>query len=165
MRKCTICHKEITTEDAPILVMGAYGIPKVLCDECSRDLDTVMVGKEYEGISEAMNRLGERMSESSPDAQTLGVVNSILENAAERAKQIRDGSYDFSLDEEEGENDANAFDEIPEELAETEEDREKDRIDEERNKKFDKYFNWVTIGALIGVALFVIWKILDAYLF
>ena len=165
MRKCTICHKEITAEDAPILVMGAYGIPKVLCDECSRDLDTVTGGKEYDGISEAMNRLGERMSESSPDAQTLCVVNSILEDAAERAKQIRDGSYDFSLDEEEGENDANAFDEIPEELAETEEDREKDRIDEERNKKFDKYFNWVTIGALIGVALFVIWKILDAYLF
>ena len=165
MKKCTICNKEITSEDAPILVMGAYGNPKLLCDDCSADLDTVTEATDYSDIAEAMDRLGKRMTDNAPDPQTLNTVNDILSEAALRAKEIRDGSYDFSRDAEEASEDTESFDEIPEELCETEEDKEKDRLDEEKQKQFDKIFNWIALGALIGVVIFVIWQILDAYVF
>ena len=50
-------------------------------------------------------------------------------------------------------------------LMETEEDKEQVRIDEEKEKQFDKIFSWLSLGILVGIVGFVIWKILDAYLF
>ena len=91
-------------------------------------------------------------------------VNSVMKAAAERANLIKEGKYDFSLDEEPDEEEE-GFDEIPEELLETEEDKELDRQDEEKLKKFDKVYNVIIAVALAATAGIIIWRILDTFLF
>jgi len=119
MKSCCICQAPITVEEPPILIMSAYGEPRCLCEDCSAELDTVTLGKELDAIAAAMDGIGKKMSESDPDKLTFNTVNKIMQKGAERAKAIREGSYDFALDGGEEEN-GEGFDEIPEELAETE---------------------------------------------
>ena len=161
MKQCAICDKFIENEEAPILTMGGFGNPRYLCDECADDLDIITDGADYETIAAAMERLGQRMSNFDPDSHTYKTVSVIMAKAAVRAKAIKEGTYDFSSDSE----DEDSFDEIPEELRETEEDRELDRMDEEKQKKFDKIFDWVSLGAIIAAALFVLWRVLDSWVF
>ncbi len=164
MKKCAICDKEVEIENAPILTMGAYGVPKYLCDECAGDLDCATLGTDYGEISAAIERVGNKMSNFDPDGQTYMTVSKIMENSAARAKAIKEETYDFALDEEQ-KNEDDAFDELPEELLETEEDRELDRRDEEKQKLFDKIFNWISLGAVGAVLLFIIWRALDTWVF
>jgi hypothetical protein len=89
-------------------------------------------------------------------------VSSILERAAERAKKIKEGSYDFALDEAPSEEEE--LEEIPEELRETEEDRELDRQDEVKEEKFNRFFDYVTFGVFVAVILFVGWKLIDTFI-
>ncbi len=162
MKKCAICNSPVTRDDAPILTMDVYGNPRCLCDACDRELTVATEGEEYSEIVEAIEKVGRRVAESSlADRKTLVTVKEILSTAGERAEKIRDGEYDFSADEAED----GGFDEIPEELLETEEDRELDRAEEVRNQKFDKIFNWVAGIAIGAAAAFVIYRFLDAYLF
>ena len=160
---CVLCNREVNEETSAVLEMGAYGNPKYLCDECSSDLDTATLGTEIEAIGSAMERLGKKMSETDPSSRTFATVSSILERAAGRAKKIKDGSYDFSLDE--ASLDEAELEEIPEELKETEEDRELDRQDEEKEERFNRFFDYATFGVLIGVVIFVVWKLLDTLVF
>ena len=74
--------------------------------------------------------------------------------------KIKDGEYDFALDEAEEEE---GFDEIPEELLESEEDIALDKADEEKMKKFDKVYNYVLIGAIIALVGIVIYKLINAF--
>ena len=159
MAKCCICKKNIEREDAPALTMGGAGNARLLCDECSALLDTATESRDYEEVKQAVKDLSDMMTENDPDGITFATVGKILIDATNRAKAIKEGSYDFSLDEKVDD----GFDEIPEELLETEEDVEKDRADEEKNKKFDKVYNYVLIGAGIGFVIFIIWKILDMF--
>ena len=161
MKQCVICDKAIEREDAPILAMSGYGNPKLLCDECAEDIEIVTSERDCEKIAEAMARLSEKMANFDPDSMTYAIVSGIMANAAERAKAIKDGTYDFALDEEEEE----SFDEIPEELLETEEDRELDARDEERQRKFDSVFNWVSFILITAAVLFVLYRLLDTYVF
>ena len=160
MKSCTVCNRMIEGEDAPVLVMGPYGNPKSLCPECAADLDEATLGRDIARIGEAMDRLGAKMSASDPDKQTYDTLKEILEAAGERAKAIERGEYDFALDEKEDES-AEGFDEIPEELRETEEDRALDEQDAKKQEAFDKWFNWVSLGAVIGAVAFVVWKIIE----
>jgi hypothetical protein len=71
--------------------------------------------------------------------------------------KIKEGTYDFSADEKMKELEEEAsFDEIPEELQETEEDRELDKRDAEKQKKFDEIMNWVSLIAIGGTVIYVI---------
>ena len=42
-RNCSICLKRVEGDDAPVLAMGGYGNPKVLCDECEKIIDELKV--------------------------------------------------------------------------------------------------------------------------
>ena len=160
MAKCCMCDANIEREDAPVLSMGGAGYARVLCDRCSELLDTATLGRDYEEIKESITEIGDIMADHDPDQVTLTVVSALVYDASKRAKEIKEGSYDFSLDDAEN-NDG--FDEIPEELRESEEDIQKDKEEEEKLKKFDKFYNYVLIGAGIGAALFIIWKIIDTF--
>ena len=160
-KKCVLCERTITEENPAILTVGAYGNPKCVCGECRELLDTATLGREYEKIADAMETLGKRMAEVTPDKQAFDVVSGLLESAAERAKKIKVGEYDFSLDEEEAEDE---LDELPEELLETEEDREKDKRDEERIKKFDKIFTYISIGVFAAIAVLLIVRMVASFL-
>lgn len=157
MAKCCICDRNIDREDASALFMGGAGNAHLLCDECESLLNTATLGRDVEEIKQAMGKLGRLMADGNPDDATFSLISRMMLDAADRAKAIKEGNYDFALDEsaEEG------FDEIPEELRESEEDIELDRIDEEKNKKFDKFYNGVIIGASIVLGLFLAWKILE----
>ena len=159
-KKCVICGKIITEESPAILTVGVYGDHGYICNECQALFDTATLGREYEKVAEAIETLCKIMVDSSPDSKTFEVASAILSDAAERAKLIKAGEYDFSLDEE----DSDELDEIPEELRETDEDKEKDRHDEERAKKFDKVFNYITAGVFIVAAILIIVKLISTLL-
>ncbi len=139
--------------------MGAYGNPKLLCDECADLVETMSFGKEYDEVVTAMNSLTARMSSANVDDRvTVATVTEMLSECAKRAQKIKEGSYDFSLDEEKANE---GMDEIPEELQETEEDRLLDEKEKEANAKFDKVMNWMWIGVGIAAVGFIIWKFID----
>ena len=160
---CCTCLRRVENDDAPILTMGAYGTPKVLCNDCADLVETVNFGREYDQIAAAMDKLTKTMSESNVDDRvTVETVTKMLEDGAKRALKIKDGEYDFALDEQQpGEEDGEIFDEIPEELQETEEDRALDEKDAAANARFDKFMNWAWVGVGIAIAAFAIWKIIQ----
>ena len=162
MTKCCVCKREIENEDAPLLAMGAVGNPKLLCDECAGLLDEATTGRDIETVEAGIGEIGRRMSDSNPDGVTFNIVSSLMAKAAARAKSIKLGEYDFSLDEQES-SEESELEEIPEEWLETEEDRELDRKDEEKMEKFDKVYNGLIIGAGIAFAGILIWKIVERF--
>jgi hypothetical protein len=90
----------------------------------------------------------------------LNSVTKLLTDSAKRAQQIKEGTYDFSLDEAE---DPDSFDEIPEELQETEEDKLLDEKEAAANAKFDKVMSWIWVGVGVGALGFIIWKLIDLF--
>ncbi len=163
MSICVICNREVNEESASVLEMGAYGVPKYLCEECSSELDAATTSKDPEEIASSVDRIAKKVSSTGITGRTFITVNSILESAAERAKAIKEGNYDFSADE--ADESEEGFDEIPEELRETDEDRELDRQDEENAEKFNRFFDYLTFGIFIVIAAVVVWKLLDTFLF
>ena len=159
-RNCCTCLRRIENEDAPVLTMGAYGTPKVLCDDCAALVETINFGKEYADITAAMSQLTDTMSSSNIDDRvTIETVTAMLEDGAKRAQKIKEGTYDFALDEVE-----DGFDEIPEELQESEEDRLLDEKEQAKNEKLDKFMNYAWIGVGIAAAALVIWKIVQMFI-
>ena len=157
---CCLCHN-LCNENAPVLTMGPYGTPRLLCSSCSDDLDTVTTDRDPERIKEAMERIGKRLSEKNPDELSLETVNDILFEASERAKQIERGEYDFALDEtaEEGE-----LLDIPDEQKESEEDKALDEKEAVKMAKFDKILNWVFLAVVILIVGFFIFNLVRGML-
>ncbi len=161
-KNCCICLTHVDEESAPILTMGAYGTPKLLCDECAALIETATKGKDYNEIVSAIEALTAKMSSANIDDRvTMDTMTSLLADSARRAQEIKNGTYDFALDEKTEEE---GFDEIPEELRETEEDRLLDKKDEEAAKKFDKVMNLMWIGVGVCIAAFIIYKIISSFL-
>ena len=157
---CSLCYNTCE-EDAPVLVMGPYGTPRLLCSECSADLDTATLSKDVAEIKAAMQRLGDKIARKNPEDLSLETANGILGEAADRARLIEAGEYDFSLDEQT--NDDELLD-IPEEQKESEEDKLLDEKEANLNAKFDKVLNWVLIVAGIAVVGVIIWKIIERFI-
>ncbi len=152
---CALCGRIPDVEEPAILTLGKYGKPRHLCEDCEAELDTATLGRDYGEIVDAIDRLGKKATTfGKDDPSTVSTMKGILMNAAKRAAAIKEGKYDFDLDEtptvSEGEKEIESFDEIPEELRETEEDAELDRRDAEFAKKFDKVLNWVWVVVLVG---------------
>ena len=160
-KRCSICLAAVEREDAPVISMG-LGNPRLLCDDCAGDFDVATTSDDTDEIAAAMDRIGAKLAATNPDRGTYRAVNNILSSAAERAKAIKEGTYDFSIDSEK---EHEGMEEIPEELKETEEDRKLDARDEEKQKQFDRFFNYVSIGAIGAVLVFVIWRLLDIFVF
>ena len=153
-QRCCICEKHIEREDAPILTLGGAGYARLLCDECDKNLNTITTGRDVEEIKVAINDLGNKMANTDPDPVTYQLVSSMLFKATERGMAIKEGTYNFALDEE-GE-DVEGFDEIPEELLESEEDIQKDKEEEEKMKKFDKFYNvFLIVCGVVFVGLVI----------
>lgn len=158
MRYCSICGKAVNTEEAPILAMSGFGNPKYLCDECANDIDVVITDKNPELIENSMSKLSAKLSATGTDDKlVVDTVAAIFTEAGERAAKIKDGTYDFSKDDEEQE----LVEDVPEELLETETDRALDEADEKKNKRFDSIMNWVSLAIIVvavGLALFFVIK-------
>lgn len=149
MKPCSICGKSIETENAAVLTISAYGNPRFICDDCAGMLDKAMESRDPVEVESAINFLGEQLKDMKDDNSVAEVLN-IISIAGERHKQIIDGVYDFSLDEKIKEiQNKDSFDEIPEELRETEEDRALDEEEAVKQKKFDDAMNWISLAAII----------------
>ncbi len=172
MKECSVCGAVIENEDAPVVAMGGRGSPRLLCAQCSELFDRATLSRSFDDIAAAMDEIGKKMADSNPDKVTYDAVNEILTSAAKRAKKIQSGEYDFSADEKFEEHETvllddgeelEAFDEIPEELAETEEDKELDRMEAEKAEKLDKFMGWVNLGFVMGIATALIWVLIDKF--
>lgn len=153
---CSICGKAIEREDAPVLTISGYGNPRYLCDECSAEMDLAMSSRDPEEIEATVKVLGDKMNACGDD-HAVAAMYSFISVACERLTKIKEGTYDFAVDERMKElADENSFDEIPEELQETEEDKELDRRDAEKQKKFDEIMNWVSLIAIGGTLIYLI---------
>ncbi len=161
MAKCCMCDKNIEREDAPVLSMGAAGIPRLLCDDCATLLDTATLGRDFDEIKSSVEEISKIMADNDPDGVTYSIVSELMMSASERAKAIKDGTYDFSLDE--SEDDEDTLDDIPEEMLESEEDKAEDKKDEEKLKKFDKFYNVaiIIIGAISLLVL--VWRLAEIF--
>ena len=144
--KCCICHTEGLTEDAPILTHGAYGHARCLCPSCAEILDRVTTSCEAEELRASLRALTDlRLSNGDLDRPCCVTLNAITRQASGRLAALLDGTYQPSDTIEEGDG------ELPEELLETEEDRELDRRDDEREARLDRGFNYVWIAVLVLV--------------
>ena len=161
MSNCCICERDVEREDAPILAMGGAGYARVLCEECDRELQVATRGHDVEEIKAAINSLSTKMANGEPDAVTYRMMSEILITATQRAMEIKDGTYDFARDDEE---DNEGYDEIPEELLESDEDIELDKKDEEKAKKFDKVYSIILTISLIALGGMIVWRIIQALL-
>ena len=155
--KCCICKNKIyecEESSASIFMMSGFGVPKYVCKDCEDVIETVSNGKEPDKIEEACRKLGEALTAgNTEDMNVINEVNSIITDAAERAAAIREGTYDFALEEEmKKEAEAEEQFEITEDLMETEEDRRKDERDAKVNRVMDTVFAWIS-GVVIGGAL------------
>ena len=164
---CCICNKIVDSDTAPILTVGGYGNAKYLCEECATDLDTATSARDFDTIKSAMDSIGEKMGKNNIDDElVIATVGELFIDAKKRAKAIEAGEYDFSredadevtdteisedteTDAEECGEESEEFD-IPEELRETEEDRELDAKEKKSNAFYDKIFNWISLGIIVA---------------
>lgn len=160
MSQCCICERNIDREDAPVLSMGAAGVPRLLCEECEALLDTVTESHDFAAVEAAMDKIGKLMADTDPDYVTFNTVNEIMADASERIKAIKDGSYVEASDED---NEDVGLEDIPEELLESEEDKLKDEKEQEQAKKFDKVYTVLVSVLLTLTVLLLTWKLLDTF--
>ena len=154
---CALCGRIPESEEPAVLTMGRYGNPRHLCEECEAQMDTANLGRDYDEIVDAIDTLGKKATGfAASDDVTLNVMRAFLMRAAKRAADIKEGNYDFNA--EDTSSDEEGFDEIPEELRETEEDAELDRRDAEAAKKFDKFLNVLWIGVFSAIFVFALLK-------
>ena len=150
---CSICGREIDMENAPIIAMGGFGHPRCICDECADKLDVMNTSLDAEQIRAVMKDIADTMANNNGDDMVAhNAVKVILMEAGARVEKIENGSV---ADEEAKEE----FLDVPEELLETDEDRELDRQDEIKNQHLDVIFNWISIGiiglAVVGFAIYL----------
>jgi hypothetical protein len=159
--KCCICFSKIESQNAPILTIGKLGNPRCLCPSCERLFDSATLGKTYDEVTEACREIGDTMTRCNADDETVfNEVNSIIAGAMERAESIKDGTYDFSLDEEfiESTNAEQIQEELPEELQESAEDIALDNRDARIGKIIDTITSWIAGLALVGAVAFFLLK-------
>ena len=155
---CSVCRRNTDSETSSILVMGGFGNPKYLCEECERDFDKVTGARNYESIKAAMDKVGENLSKNNVEDQTvLDAIEEIFVEARERAEKIKNGTYDFSEEELET---VDEEDEIPEDLRESEEDKQLDQKEAKVNKKIDTILNWAFVVIFVLAIGFFVAKLL-----
>ena len=163
MESCSICKAALDPENAAILSMGGFGTPRYMCSECEADFEEMTLSRDVETINLAIGRIGKKLSESGNDDKiTLRTVEDVMKASAERKEKIKDGTYDFSAEETE---ESSECDEIPEELRESEEDIEKERIKAEKYKKFDVVTNWILAAVFAAALGFMIYRIMTTWFF
>ena len=155
-KKCAICLETISEENPTTIGMSGYGTPVCACDRCVDLLDKAVKSTDYDQIVASMDAVYEIMKKKNNDHPlVVELVSETLNHAAKRATAIKEGTYDFSLDEESTEDEG--FDEVPEELLESEEDKALDEAEKLQNEKLDKVLNIVSYVAFGACVLGILW--------
>ena len=167
-RFCEVNKGEIMEEDVKSLkskVLSAMGM--------SEEAEVVALKSEVSELKETIATMQTDFQTALKSMQeeftkTLTEALHPVESEALKAKEDdEDVDEEDKAQEEDGTAEETAEEEIldvPEELAETEEDRELDRQEEIKNKKLDSIFNWISIGILGAAAVGVIVYLLIKFL-
>lgn len=156
-KHCVICKRPIEKEDPAILMMGGYGVPKCICEDCESTLDVLNESEDALELRDGCRKLGEALTRGDTgDESVIETVNAIIAEAGEKAARIEDGTYDPDAENTEEEEE---FD-ITEDLEETEEDRKLDEEEARANKVYNTVSSWVA-GVIILIAIgFFIYKLI-----
>lgn len=148
-KRCSVCTRDIESDEPAILVMGAYASPRYLCSECEEDFDLLTTAADAELVGKTVEKIYKKLVDSNcTDEIVLEAVDEIKSSTAQRIS----GETCEQSEEE--------LVEIPEELRESEEDIAEAKREEERAKIFDKVMNIVLAVALTGFAIFLIWYLI-----
>ncbi len=149
MHHCAVC--DIRTEDTELFFISKQGSPKYICKECAEHYTNATESRDPDAAEASLNEIYGKIK-SSHDLAVLEMLSETLRDAKRRIDAIRDGSYDFSLDSDEGED---QLLEVPEELRQDpEEALEEAKMEEEAKKvtAFDHVLNWIWIAiAVFGI--------------
>ncbi len=157
MSRCCICKREVNADEAPILMMSAYGLPRYICPKCEADIDIAQESNDPEKIADSCKSLGESLtSGNTDDMAVIDAVNDIICAAGERSEAIKNGSYDFSS--KKSSSDADEEFELTEDMLETEEDRQKDEREAKISKIADTVISWASGIILLAAVIFFIVK-------
>ncbi len=154
MSNCCICKTEVNSENAPILMMSAYGLPKYICPKCEAALDITETSENPQEIADACKTLGDALTQGDTgDTSVINTVNTIIKNASEKCEAIKNGTYSPDADAESAEEEF----ELTEDLLESEEDRAKDEKEARIGKIVDTVISWAAGIALVAaIAIFII---------
>ena len=162
-KKCCICKGTLDSENAAILTISGYAVPKYICRDCEDDFDCATQSTDTTVVYGAMDRLGKKLLASGTDDEiVLSEVGKIMSEADARAKAIDEGTCDFSEEESEDTVEFSEMSDVadPFEEEETEEDIEQARLEAERAKKIEKITNIICIGIIVvAVAFFTYWTL------
>lgn len=154
---CAICKGRIDENAAPIIAMGAMGTPRYICDECAKDIDAVLEGTEPSQIRGAVSKVADKMTRNEvADEVTIAAVKGVLSEGLERAACVENGAPLPTANE--------SYEDVPDELLETDEDKALDEAEAVEREKNDRAFNLIGLvllaAAVIGMAVFILIKIL-----
>ncbi len=184
--KCCLCYKEIEAQAPAILTHGGFGHPRCLCADCEALLDTAIGGKTPQQVREALRTLADmRIQCDGFDRATEQTLLPLMEQGAARMQAMENGTYAQEPETESEDAVSNMCDDaaavceenaaddaaetpvdepaeqdlydIPEELRESAEDRAMDEVVQARERAFDKYFQFVWLGVIIGFVVVMIY--------
>ena len=160
-KNCCICKASFDGEAPAILTMGGYANPRYLCPECEGDFEDATTKRDIEAIAEAMDRIGEKLERANiDDKYVLDAIEDVLGEAKERAEAIKNGTYDFSIEDMPEESE----EEEPEEEPElTEEEKLREAELERKQKIYDRLTNIFCIAVIIAVVGFIVYKAIDRF--
>lgn len=171
---CSICLKNIDEENAPILTISGYGKPRYLCPHCEKLVSTVCESNDRGEVSEAIEKIGASLTvESVEDKPVISALNELFEEAKARLEnpEAYNKAKEAEIDGDEAEGlcdspesaatenvESEEIFDIPAELCESEEDRQKDEDDKKKSKIFDTVIGWAAAAILIGAIVFFVVK-------
>ena len=156
--RCALCKKETDSENAAVLAFTSYATPKYLCEECENDIEKATRSMNIDEIESSIERVAEKLKQSDTDDRlVIQTVSDILNDSKDRLELIKSGDYTEEADEDE-------FFEVPQELLESEEDKQLAKEQEEKDKTFDKYYNIGMIIAFAAFGAYLIYRIVKYFL-
>lgn len=146
---CCICGAAVEKQEPDVLTFGSWGVPRLLCESCSAQLETLTTSTDADAVRGAMETLHDHLVRTDcEDPVVQNCTNELFASAAARIDAIQNGTYTPA--------DAEDDDPSMQDLSETEEDRELDRQDEEREQRIGKVVGVIQAILIALVVAFVI---------
>lgn len=155
---CAVCQAAFESDQPDVLFFSKSGSARYICPHCAEIYEKATLSRDPDEIEGALSALYSD-TDRLTDVATLEFLALSLGDAKKRLSDIRNGSYDFALDEE----DVPVSEEIPEEY------RPDEAIEKEAAEKakkltlFDRIIDilWILVG--VGAVGYIVYTIIDMF--
>lgn len=155
---CAVCQAAFESDVPDVLFFSKSGSARYVCPHCAKIYEKATLSRDPEEIEDSLSSLYDH-TDRLTDVATLEFLALSLGDAKKRLSDIRNGTYDFALDEEE----VPVSEEIPEEY------RPDDAIEKEAAEKakrltlFDRIIDilWILVG--VGAVGYIAYTIIDMF--